>query len=120
MGKLRHVIYLLGYLIAPPCFFWAATPANAEIPLRAYRADADKTYITGVGRGIFWVNSYLQEYGAGEIFCPPPKLHLDAEIIASLLDQEIREPPSGKQWEADTPIEMIMVVAFLDRFPCNK
>jgi hypothetical protein len=58
--------------------------------------------------------------GEKPMFCMPAKLNLDKGIILSLIDQEIRSPSSGKPWGDDTPIEMIMVFGFIERFPCNQ
>ena len=77
-----------------------------------------KHYLVGVGRGVFWANMLLTS-GGRPIFCMPSRLHLDEGLILSLIDQEIRDPPSGKTWAGDTSVELIMVYAFIDRFPCN-
>jgi hypothetical protein len=78
-----------------------------------------KDYVTGMGRGNEWANVFLRRKGEAPLFCLPPKMHFDAPIIASLLDQEIRDPSSGVAWKPDTPIELIMVV-LTERFPCKK
>jgi len=57
--------------------------------------------------------------GRKPLFCIPRKLSLDEGVIHSLLDQEIRNPASGKQYTPDSDIELILVSAFISRFPCK-
>jgi hypothetical protein len=118
---------VVGCLIALTCTFWAAAPASAEISLRAYRAltavsrsESMKSYVIGLGRGVVYAFGFAAQKNGVKLFCPPGKMNFDGDIIASLLDQEIREPASGVPWEDDAHIELIMVYAFLDRFPCKK
>jgi hypothetical protein len=98
--------------------------AHAEIPLRVYRELTSKqvewlkSYIVGVGRGVFWTQSVLKAKGKEAFFCMPAKLKLDEGIILSLLDQEIRQPSNGKPYTDDVPVEFIMIIAFTNRFPC--
>jgi hypothetical protein len=121
--------WVVGCLIALACAFWAvaivASPASAQVSLSIYRSaikegisDSNKTYVTGLGRGVLWANVAAEDNGV-KLFCPPA-LNFDAAFLASLLDQEIREPLSGVPWKDDTPIELIMVYAFVDKFPCKK
>ena len=100
-------------------------PPALRVSLSIYRSavkegisDSNKTYVTGLGRGVLWANIAAEDNGV-KLFCPPA-LNFDAAYLASLLDQEIREPLSGVSWKDDTPIELIMVYAFLHKFPCNK
>lgn len=104
-----------------------ASVANADIPVEFYQKTRSgknipgfKDYVVGLGRGVFWANVSLDAAGRDKLFCLPPKMNLDEGIILSILDQEIRQPSSGKAWESTTPIELIMVVAFTRRFACEK
>jgi hypothetical protein len=122
--------WVVGCLIAPTCAFWSvaivASPASAQVSLSIYRSavkegisESNKTYVTGLGRGVLWANVAAEDNGI-KLFCPPAQTNFDPAFLASLLDQEIREPLSGIPWKDDTPIELIMVYAFVDKFPCKK
>ncbi len=78
-----------------------------------------KSYVTGVGRGILWTNSVaVNQYGHPPLFCVPTKFGMDETVILSLLDQEIRRP--SRDYQPETfPIELILVVSFQERFPCD-
>ena len=98
--------------------------AYAEVPLSKYTEFRNSVpqftdYLVGVGRGIFWANVLLGIHGKPRLFCMPQKLALDEGIILSLIDQEIRSPSSGKPYANDASVEMVMVFAFVRRFPCN-
>ena len=101
---------------------WSST-ASAEFPVGTYtqfRNDsAFKSYLVGLGRGIFWANALLKVQGKPRLFCMPEHLNLDEGIILSLIDQEIRSPSSGKPWSDDAEVEFVMAVAFINRFPCT-
>jgi hypothetical protein len=117
--------YILTTLIAVGFLFSSA--AQADFDLQTYTdlkqhddtKDRVNSYMTGVGRGIFWANTAIGANGGQELFCMPPKLALDEGLIQSLLDQEIRSPVSGKPYADDTLVEFIMLRAFESRFPCN-
>lgn len=100
--------------------------ARADITLEKYRSykklpQGEKNlgiYVTGVGRGISWYNLMLEAKDMPKLFCLPKNLSLDQGIIESLLDQEIRASVSGIKYKDDDFIELIMLEAFVGRFPC--
>jgi hypothetical protein len=120
---MRTVLKLLGILL-----IWSlATTSSAEINLKIYLASQKteqgramvRSYVTGVGRGVLWYNAEISAKNNSKLFCFPPKLALDQEVIDSLLNQEIRSPASGKSYSEKTPIELILIKAFETRFPCS-
>ena len=116
----KLIIIILFALILP-------LSAYAEFTVEEYRQfeqypevkESLNSYVTGVGRGIFWANVMLGFQNTPPLFCIPANLSLDEGIIISLLDQEIRNPMKGARYEADTPIELILTGAFIHRFPCD-
>ena len=98
--------------------------ARADFPVGRYaeflKVPSFKDYLVGVGRGVFWSNVMLKVRSEKPFFCMPSRLALDEGIILSLINQEITKPSSGKPWKADTSVEMVMVVAFMTKFPCDK
>lgn len=113
-------------LVCSTVLCWSGA-VHADFTLNAYNrlkdvpATSDKinTYVIGVGRGIFAANILLQARSQKPIFCMPKKLSLDSGLIESLLDQEIRSPSRGMPYSDDDNIELILLVAFETRFPCN-
>lgn len=105
-----------------------ASPLYADVTLKAYLdlrqtpeiREKLRTYFTGVGRGIFYSNAALYIRGAQRLFCMPDDLALDEGIIQALLDQEIRGPGEGRSYEGDTSVELILLNAFIYRFPCDR
>ncbi len=98
--------------------------AYADIPLSKYSEFREnvpqfENYLVGVGRGIFYANVLLATQGKPKLFCMPKKLALDKDIILSLIDQEIRNPPSGKPFPKETTVEMVMAFSIARRFPCK-
>jgi hypothetical protein len=86
---------------------------NSDIPEARTQMES---YLTGVGRGIHYANTMLQVSGREKLFCIPENLSLDAGIIQSLLDQEIRY---GK-YKGETYLEAILMMSFIHRFPCKR
>ena len=116
----RIVVYVLAALIA----ISLTEPLMAEVPLKSYyelKNDPQfKNYLLGVGRGIFWSNVILGVKGLPKLFCPPGKLGFDAEIVLSIIEQEVNKPTNKKgDYRPDSDIEMIAVQAFAGRFPCE-
>jgi len=102
--------------------------AEAEFTLGQYRQIVQDpalkerldSYLTGVGRGVFWANVMLRAQKKRQLFCMPAELSLDEGIIESLFDQEIRRPTKSAHYGEDTPIELILISAFIQRFPCEE
>jgi hypothetical protein len=119
-GALLKYIGILLVLVASPC--------SAEVPLKEYLelrevpqvAERLRGYFTGVGRGIFWSNVEIATRGMQPLFCMPENLALDEGIIQSLLDQEIRSPTRGRRYSNETSVELILINAFIGRFPCGR
>lgn len=105
----------------------AVQPAGASgYDLKSYReltkAESPEmaAYLTGVGTGLFWANAALQARNQQPLFCMPEKLAVDPNLIKSLLDQQIKNPGSGKPYADDKQIEIILLVSFMSRFPCGE
>jgi len=98
--------------------------ASADFPLSVYDQFKDSQpfqhYMVGVGRGIFWATVATTVRGGPRLFCLPDHLALDAGLVHSLLDQEIRKPLGRPSYSPDTPLELILTNAFVSRFPCPK
>ena len=118
----RHITFSLALFVAA----WSL-PAAADFDLRSYKELSESEpvkeklsdYVAGLGRGVVWTNIAFQVAGQNPLFCMPEKLAADQGLIESLLSQEIRNPASGKPYADDTPIELIMIRAFVSRFPCE-
>ena len=107
------------------CLFLMPCVVRAEVPLELYRVLNElpeseakiADYITGVGKGIIWANAFMD---SDRLFCTPKNIVMNAGIIRSLLNQEIRTPHNGTPYESDTFIEAILIASFKSRFPCKK
>ena len=112
------------YLVAWSFGMCLSFAAFADVPVSRYldyvkSQPAFTDYLVGIGRGVFWTNTVLEISNQKPLFCMPNNLALDRGIVLSLIDQEVRNPSSRKPWKEDTPIELIMVVAFQKKFPCK-
>jgi len=80
------------------------------------------SYLSGLGRGVFWTNKVLELRGKKKLFCFPSNLRLDESIILSIIDQEIKNPknPRGESsYPQDMSLELVTVMAFMYKFPCK-
>lgn len=127
-GGGRGTFVTVNPILAAVVLFFLPSAAKAEFALEQYRSliqssevkDKLSDYVTGVGRGIFWANVMLGADKKERLFCLPAKLALDARIIQSVLDQELRMSSLEATYEDDTPIELILTKAFIRRFPCDR
>lgn len=101
-----------------------ATQAYADFPLSSYKdlkeVASFKSYMTGVGRGIFWANTVLEVNGQKPLFCMPEKLAADQGLILSLLDQEVRSRQQDPAADQSVTLELLLAKSFMARFPCQK
>ena len=75
-------------------------------------------YISGLTRGVFWSNVMNASTGKPRLFCPPSKQEMDDKAALSMVDAEIRAPRRNTPWESDTPIALVVVFAFMNKYPC--
>ena len=117
----RLVVFTTLLLMAWPSLSAADFSLKSYLNLRdkPQTQESLRTYFIGVGRGIFWANVLVTTNGTSPIFCMPKGLALDEGIIQSILNQEIRENDEKHVYESDTPVELILVHAFINKFPCT-
>lgn len=117
LNKIVKAILLLAFIIF-------SNITHAEFNLKEYEKlkkemkDFD-IYLYGIGKGIFWSNVMLYTRDKKRLFCLPESLALDKGIILSIIDQEINNPSFDNKYKNDDSIEMIAVVAFMNKFPCK-
>lgn len=79
-----------------------------------------ESYIMGIGQGLSWAQTLYGLDGKGELYCAPKHLSIDRHLVVSLLDQEIEKPVGGRVHKQNEPIEMILIISFMQRFPCSQ
>ena len=115
--------WILWFLVA----FGTANVARADVPIPLYmdvRHDSDAVsafgdYIAGIGKGMLVYNVIAETEGRQPLFCPPPKLALNKENYRSILDGFI-DKHAQIQKAAGATIEIAMLYALVDAFPCNR
>jgi len=76
-------------------------------------------YIYGLAHGADFANTMSGLYMGTRLYCRPFKLMLDGDIAMALVEQEIEAPLHGA-YEDNTMMEMIVVNALKNRFPCKE
>ena len=100
-----------------------ASFSNADVPLKLYATVKDdetfKSYIGGVGKGLFCANLYLVIEKKPPIFCPPAKLPLSNEIYLDILDRFIKQNKDKiEQMSFEFPsVEYLLLLGLIDTFP---
>lgn len=72
-------------------------------------------YIGGVATGIFWSSLQIKSQGNAPLYCPPEKLAFTTGQYVSILDRYI----AGQSLVPDYPVELAMLLALRDAFPCD-
>lgn len=107
------------FYVASALFVFLSSPALAEFSIGQYQqmktAEQVKTYITGVGKGVFWSNSYLAALKRKPMFCLPDGIDVDQKLIISSIDKAL----SRGGYDANDYIEPMVVAAFMERYPCK-
>lgn len=101
----------------------AHADVTVDIYKRSIAADAAgkemiETYATGVARGIFWANAVVTHDTGVPMFCMPPKLGLDQDMVLSITDRYIKAHLGEGRINKETSIELIILLAMKDTFPC--
>ncbi|MDH5911739.1 hypothetical protein L8R80_11130 [Vibrio splendidus] len=74
-----------------------------------------KTHVNGVGQGIGWGNTLVENRLKQKLYCSPQKIALNAGNFITIIDTEIE---SGN-WENTDPIELILIIGLEKTFPCE-
>ena len=82
--------------------------------------DEIEAYIYGVGVGLEWANTWLDEKKQCNLFCPPKNLFLNYKNYVSIIDIKIKKlKESNTKNYKDYPIEMILFIGLQEMFPCR-
>lgn len=113
---------LVAFGVAMVLTFFAT--ASSALPLSKYKkaqfshAGAFNDYLDGVGNGYVWANAELEARNSPLLFCQPD-MELSQGHFVTLFLEEVERPSSGKAWEKDAPIELILLTALEQTFPCK-
>lgn len=77
-----------------------------------------KTYLYGVGEGIYWTNSRLREFNRDQLFCLPGSLPLTQDLFVSMYEAEYERFTRSNKGTAF--VETIMLDSFIRTFPCDS
>ncbi|MFP6782796.1 MAG: hypothetical protein VCB24_00640 [Pseudomonas sp.] len=84
--------------------------------------EENKYYIIGLGTGYTWMNTYYKTQGITDtqIFCPPPKIALNADNYIALIQEQIKELNTYKTVDEVNayPVEMLLLLSLQRSFPC--
>jgi len=91
--------------------------------LRNFDAGRWETYLFGVANGYFWANGAQVYKELPPIYCQPNNLAVSSKMAVSLFDLELEtgqvlSTGDVKPYADDTQVEMIMLKALSNRFPC--
>lgn len=95
-------------------------PAHSEIALKSFNTAKNnptyRLYIGGVGVGLSWANIRMATKGIPPLYCQPESLALNSDNYISFIEQAVAKEPDLHQ---DMPIELILLDALVDAFPCD-
>jgi hypothetical protein len=98
--------------------------ASSALPLSKYKkaqfghTGAFNDYLNGVGNGYVWANAELQARNSPLLFCQSD-MELTQGNFVTLFLVEVERPSSGKAWDKDAPIELVLLTALEQTFPCK-
>lgn len=72
-------------------------------------------YLNGVAKGIFWSSLHGERQGNASLYCHPDNIALTSSQYISILDRYI----AGQSLVPDYPVELAMLLALRDAFPCK-
>ena len=77
-----------------------------------------KFYLEGVGSGFSWYNVFIVQKGGEPIFCEPENMSLNHLNYINLIEHYSKTFP--KLSSDDMPVNMILLYALVEAFPCKK
>lgn len=83
--------------------------------------ERDISYLIGVSRGLILSSMYSNQANGSPLFCVPSGSFQEAYGGSiSLLESEIASPSKGEAYAPETPIEMVMLRAFIVEYRCSE
>lgn len=82
--------------------------------------DLLKLHLNATYQGLDWANVINKEEEMAPLFCPPPDLVVQDELIIGMIETELQNPSFGgtEGYPSDIPIELILLYAARNVFPC--
>jgi hypothetical protein len=81
-------------------------------------------YITGMAEAFDWANAYLLMNSRTPLYCPPERLHFNAQLLTGIIDDEIANERVSKgrigPLTDDDKLEPLFMYGLIHTFPCNK
>ncbi|MFQ5939241.1 MAG: hypothetical protein ACE5KL_04115 [Alphaproteobacteria bacterium] len=79
-----------------------------------------KIHLNAIYQGLDWANVMNKEEEMAPLFCPPPDLVVQDELIIGMIETELQNPSFGgtEGYPSDIPIELILLYAARNVFPC--
>src|SRR4029079_4845844 len=92
--------------------------AHAELTIAIWQQNKQlwTTHIAGIGTGLQWANTAMEQAGQNPLYCPPGKLGLTVENDQSILEDTIKRHP---KLEKTTPIGLLLLIGYRETFPCG-
>jgi hypothetical protein len=80
-------------------------------------------YIVGMGDALGWANAYLSLNDKPPLYCEPKQLHLNAQKLVRIIDDEIAAEKAGigiKEPLTDSaPLAPVLMYGLIHKFPCK-
>lgn len=82
--------------------------------------DLLKLHLNATYQGLDWANVINKEEEMAPLFCPPPDLVVQDELIIGMIETELQNPSLGgvEAYPPDIPVELILLYAARNVFPC--
>ena len=82
--------------------------------------DLLKLHLNATYQGLDWANVINKEEEMAPLFCPPPDLVVQDELIIGMIETELQNPSLGgvEAYPSDIPVELILLYAARNVFPC--
>jgi len=80
------------------------------------------TYVSGVGTGVSWANTTLDAKKRERLYCPPPKVALNASNYAEIARQEYDSDKKYYEQLVEFPADAIayaVLNGLMKQLPCN-
>ena len=77
-------------------------------------------YVAGVGQGFFWANEEAKNTAKVALYCPPNTMALNPQNYVALLDQQLTFYKDTSRFKDTMPIELVLLRALQDNFPCKS
>lgn len=88
--------------------------------LRKSNPQLAEAYMLGVGNGLSWANSALEQRSDTPLFCPPSDVRFTYRDYIEISEQQLSALKRSNMIVPGMPIDFVLYLGLAEKYPCRS